>query len=861
MEKAEDGTGFLYQPLTRRERNILAHLSNYKSSQEIAGLETLAYSSVKWYIHQVYAKLGVNRRSEAITRARKLGLLQPEPVALVNALVIKNNLPRQLTSFIGREDEIMRLLELVQELPLVTLTGSGGVGKTRLSLQVAQEMVERFEDGVWLVELAAVTDPGMVPQAVASTLGLKSLSSQSIREILLGYLHGKQILLVLDNCEHLVEACASLADELLQVSQRLKILASSREALRVAGEILFHVPSMTLPDPAHLPELAGMAQFEAVRLLNERACAVRPDFRVTAQNAPAVAQICQRLDGIPLAIELAAARLTIMTPEQLLQHLQNAFHLLTGGARTALPRQQTLRATIDWSYRLLSKSEKKLLRRLAVFTGSFDLAAVEAVGCLETGESLDVLASLANKSMLAVEPQPGQEIRYRLLETMRQYAREKLDDSGESLSLHDAHADYYLKLAKEVGRNIFTRQAPNLLRRLNADFPNVRAGFIWALEGQAVEQAIEALLTLWFYWLLSGSAEEGRALLEKALGKVDAQQPSVARADLLRDLGFLSEIQGREREAIEKITLSWEMSRKLGDRRGYAWSCLWMGTITFREYSYYEESAAIHKELGDEDSRAFTVWLWGTNSRNYGDLDQSERLLEESERFYLKNGSWFLGAVYFNQAYLYFLKGQLQRARSLFIQALPLIQAVDDQWDWMWWHWFKGNMDLSEATDGASLRSAEAVLMECIQTAEKFGNRQFFLFSTPILLAKKAQELREYAMAVRRYRETLTRYRNLFPPDWMEDNDISNIGQCILGLAEAAIFLDNAAYSARLLGALEGLRETEKDVWKEITPDKFSHLFSRALSALGEINFQSALAEGRTLTLKQAVAYAVEEKN
>jgi predicted ATPase len=373
------------------------------------------------------------------------GLRQEFP-PLATGIVHPNNLPTQMTSFIGRKKEIDAVIDLLTQNRLVTLTGSGGVGKTRLTLRIAETLLSDYPDGAWLVELAPVTDPQMVIQATAAALGLRSMGSQPIDDILKDYLHGRRALLILDNCEHLIVSCAVLAQELLQACPGVKILAPSREALGISGEVPFHVPSLTLPGPSRLMELDRLESFEALRLFSERARVVRTDFLLREDNVAYVAQVCQRLDGIPLAIELAAARLSVLTVSQLASRLDDAFRLLTGGTRTALPRQQTLRATIDWSYQLLSDDERNLLTRLAVFVGSFDLRAVEEVCCMAEAEklgALDLLSSLVNKSMLVIEHLPGLDMRYRILETVRQYAREKLQDSGKSLDLHNQHATYF----------------------------------------------------------------------------------------------------------------------------------------------------------------------------------------------------------------------------------------------------------------------------------------------------------------------------------------------------------------------------------------------------------------------------------
>ena len=375
-----------------------------------------------------------------------------------------HNLPVQLTSFVGREREMAEVKRLLSTTRLLTLTGPGGTGKTRLALQAAADLLDRYAGGAWLVELATLSDPSLIGQAVAAALCIQEQPGRSLDEVLIDYLRYKRLLLLLDNCEHLVEACARLADRLLRACPDLTILVSGREALSIAGEVTFQVPSLRVPpvpDPADPPPASAMLAYEATRLFVERAQAARPDFRLTDANAPAVAQICYRLDGIPLAIELAAARVKVLPPEQIAARLSDRFRLLTGGSRTALPRQQTLQALIDWSWDLLPEPERRLLRRLSVFAGGWTLEAAEAVASGDAGgqESLDVLEGLVQlvaKSLVMA----GDEGRYHLLETIRQYARDRLWAAGEGEALRDRHAGFFLALALEADPHL---AGPNMV--------------------------------------------------------------------------------------------------------------------------------------------------------------------------------------------------------------------------------------------------------------------------------------------------------------------------------------------------------------------------------------------------------------
>ena len=415
---------------------------------------------------------------------------------------IPNNLPIQLTSFIGREKELAEIKNLVEHNRLVTLTGSGGVGKTRHSLQVSAEVLDAFADGVWLVEFGSVSDAGLVSHAVATALGVREDPERPLMASLQDHLEAKTLLLLLDNCEHLLDVCAQVVDALLHSCPHLKILVSSREALGIAGEVTFRVSSLSLPDPDHLPSLESLSQYDSVRLFIERAVAVKSDFLVSRDNAPALAQVCSRLDGIPLAIELAAARVKGLSVEQISKRLDDRFRLLTGGSRTALPRHQTLLAMIEWSYDLLSDAEGALLRRLAVFIGEWTLEAAEAVCAdrdsaarvqavkpIATPDVMDLLLRLVDKSLILSEERGGQ-ARYRMLETIRQFAREKLSGSGEELPLRARHLEFFLRYSEQAEAKLHTAGNLIWLHQLGAEYENLRAALDWARTVDSAQPAL-----------------------------------------------------------------------------------------------------------------------------------------------------------------------------------------------------------------------------------------------------------------------------------------------------------------------------------------------------------------------------------
>jgi len=494
--------------------------------------------------------------------------LQKEFPPLQSLNDIPNNLPIKLTTFIGRENEITELKNELKEHLLVTLTGSGGTGKTRLSLQVAAEVLDSFPQGVWFLELAPVTDPALVPNTLANLLGLRESedTKQSVEELICGYLRSRKVLLVFDNCEHLIDACARLVDQLLRACKDLRILASSREALGVEGEMAWHVPSLSMPDIKKLPAIEQLSQYEAVRLFIERAVLVQPHFSLTNENAPAVAQICARLDGIPLAIELAAARANVLTVEQITKRLDDRFRLLTGGARTALPRQQTLRAMIDWSYNLLSQEESLLFRRLAVFVGGWTLEAAESVcggSGLDPMQILDLLSQLVKKSLVNMEDVNG-ESRYRRLETIRQYAREKLFETEEAAHIRDAHLDYFIEFAEQGFLELLGRNDLVWIEKLENENDNLRSALSWSLESPGVDpqKALQMSGALQDFWDIRGYITEGWQWISAALKKAP-EVPTTQRCRALIGAGLFSIRLSRDKESLKYAQESLALARQL----------------------------------------------------------------------------------------------------------------------------------------------------------------------------------------------------------------------------------------------------------------------------------------------------------
>jgi predicted ATPase len=548
-----------------------------------------------------------------------------------------NNLPLELSSFVGREKELAEVKRLLENTRLLTLTGSGGCGKTRLALAAAGELVEDFEDGVWLVDLAPLADPSLVPQAVASSLGVREQPGRSPTETLSDYLGSKKVLLVLDNCEHLIQACAELSEALLRSCPELWVLATSREALSLTGEVAWPVPSLSLPELRRLLDIESLPQYESARLFVERTAAVKPTFALTEQNAPAVAQVCYRLDGIPLAIELAAARTKVLSVEEISERLDDSFRLLAAGSRTAMPRQRTLHATMDWSHELLSQKERVIFRRLAVFSGGFSLEAAESVCVgedLEWDEVLDLLSQLVDKS-LVTGWERGSETRYRLLETVRQYGWEKLSESGETGQVRERHAGYYLALAQEAEAELKGERQVAWLERLEREHDNLRAAMAWLLGRGGSEEAARLGWALWLFWGIRAHFAEGRRSMEQALSaKGSAAMSASSRAKALYVEGMMANYQGDHLSAEPLVEESLGLFKKLEDRLGTAYALSNAGYVALGQGQYQraitliEEAVDLFLEEGEKWGAAIELGFLAVAWRNRGDHGRAKRLAE-----------------------------------------------------------------------------------------------------------------------------------------------------------------------------------------------------------------------------------------
>jgi non-specific serine/threonine protein kinase len=593
-----------------------------------------------------------------------------------------------LTSFIGRAREIAEVKRLLDAARLVTLTGSGGAGKTRLALQVAADVVEDYPDGVWLAEFAPIADPVLVPKTAASALSVPEQRGREMIETLVDALRPKSLLLVLDNCEHLLAACADLAAVVLRACPQVRILATSREGLGVPGETLWRVPSLSLPDARRLPTPEDLVLYEAVRLFVDRATATAPEFGVTSENAPAVAQVCRRLDGIPLAIELPAARVKVLAVEQIVARLDDRFRLLTGGSRMVLPRQQALRAAIDWSYNLLSETERVLFRRLSVFAGGWTLEAAEAIcegGNVEAANILDVLTSLVDKSLVLAETQAG-ESRYRLLETVRQYARDRLVEAGEEAVVRTQHRAWCVTLAKRIEAGLFGSHHRASINRFEAEHDNLRMALAWSMEDPAgAEAGLRLAGSLYWLWYSYGYWAEGRRWVEGAL----ARRHAAPRGVLPKAFSGATYFAWRQGDLDRARLLGEEglaIAREQEDTETSALMLCWLGVVASREPNYlraaelFNEGLRLSREVGNARVTCLLLNQIGVIERWQGNLERAAALHEESLSLKPHPESGIRPYTLRCLGLVALQGGHYERAKEFFSESLLIARKMRIQW-------------------------------------------------------------------------------------------------------------------------------------------------------------------------------------
>jgi predicted ATPase/class 3 adenylate cyclase len=612
--------------------------------------------------------------------------LSPDFPPLRSLDVRPNNLPAQPTSFVGRERELAECHRLLAGSRLLTLTGPGGTGKTRLALQAAAEELLDFADGAFFTPLGLVTDSALVASSIAEALGVREAPPQPLTETLKAHLSDKELLLVLDNFEQVLEAAPLLAD-LVASATRVKAIVTSREVLGLYGEQEMEVPPLALPDPHDIPDLKTLSQYEAVALFIERALAALPDFAVTNENAPAVAEICVRLDGLPLAIELAAARVKILSPQDILSRLDKRLDLLTRGARDLPDRQRSLRGAIEWSYELLDESERRLFERLSVFTGGGTFQAIEAV-CVPNELRIDLLdgvSSLVDKSLLRRQETENGDPRFAMLETIREYGVERLNEGADAESAPRRHGEYFLTLAEQAERQILGKDQATWLDRLDREHDNIRAAIGWALESGDAETGLRMTAALWRFWQQRGHLSEGQLWTDEALAIPAGTTETLARARALGASGSLSYWRNDYASARARYEEALAVSREIGDARAIAESTYnlafmpWIDGDDLAALDLFEESLALFRELDDPDHIAATAGaIAGIHSRR-GDYQKALVLSEESIAIFRKTGNRFaLADGLQGMAQVHQLVGDDRAAQSDAEESLVLFRDADN---------------------------------------------------------------------------------------------------------------------------------------------------------------------------------------
>lgn len=802
-----------------------------------------------------------------------------------------HNLPIQRTPLVGREREVATVRDLLRDpaVRLVTLTGPGGTGKTRLALQVAAEILDEFVSGVYFVALAEMSDFGLVAPTIAQTLGVQETGNQRLVDSLKDYLRDKQMLLVLDNFEQVVSA-APLVTELLAAAPQLKVLVTSREVLHVYGEHEFPVPPLALPDLKHLPPVEVLSHYAAVELFIQRALAVKPDFQVTNENAPAVAEICARLDGLPLALELAAARIKLFQPQAMLARLGHRLKWLTGGARDLPARQQTLRGAIDWSYDLLDAGEQTLFRRLAVFAGGCTIEAAEAICNAEADlplEVLDGLASFVDKSLLKQEEGLDGEPRFVMLRTIREYAREKLWESEEAAKIHDRHLEYFLELAERAEPNLVGANQAVWFSLLEREHDNLRAAMEWALDGGHREAGLRVAASVWWFWHIYGFVSEGRRWLETLLAASEDASPPV-KAKALYRAGHLAWLQGEYGQTTSLCNLSLSLSREVDSKHNSACSLVLLGYMeadTRRKVEMWAEALELFREAEFTWGVAYAVHLRGRIAHSQGRFEEAAALYEESADLWRQIGDpWGIGWSLNALAWVARARGDLVQAAALLEESLAVRKA----------HGYKSGIATSLYDLGNIMREqgnyerAAELFEESLALRRDLGAKDAIAW-TLYRLGEVTSRRGDLSGAAAFYKESLALWRDLdrtrqanraagksrsdtplgdderttvlFEESlslYPDREDKHGVALGLEGLAAVMVAQDRPIPAARLFGAAEGMREaisTRLDLADEA---EYERRMALARDRIGVTDFTEAWAEGRGLTVERAIGYALD---
>lgn len=787
------------------------------------------------------------------------GIVADKAVTILSAAV---RLPSPLTGLVGREQDIAEVVERLRGGRLLTLTGPGGVGKTRVAQAAAEALVDDFADGVVFVALASISDPSLILSTTARALGLPASGGLSPLAILTNALRKRTLLLVLDNLEQVLDAAGDIVD-LVSACPGLKVLATSRAPLRVGGEREYPVSPLPVPDPAHLPPLAVLSAIPAVRLFCERGRDVRPDFDLVAENAAPVAAVCARLDGLPLALELAAARLKIFSPQALLNRLDHRLSVLTGGRRDLPARQRTLRDTIAWSYDLLAPVEQVLFRRLAVFAGGCTHPAMESVCHAEGDPDVDLLdgvAALVDHSLLRREAGAEGEPRYWMLETLREFAREQLARSGELESIHQRHADFFLAQAEQADRSTGTGERPRWHDQLEVEHDNLRAALSWCAATGDAERGLRLGTALFWFWNLQGHAGEGRARLDDAVARAlslgEARgHPSVPTRLLARALsraGGLAWHHGDLAAAAPRLEQALALARELGDQHTVAFASEYLGLTALHQGDHararprFEVAVGLFRETGDRWALADALSLLADASPPV-DGHVAEALYEESLALYRELDDPWAALPLAGLGRLALHRGDYVAARALTSESLALRRADRSQW-------MLAAISLASLGEVArcegDLEQARELFLEGLALSRELAGKSTIAWSL-CGLGHVTLKQGDSHQAAALFADSLVLARDL--------GQTLRIAACLVGLAGLAQATDQHERAARLLGAAESLCNMIVSALEPADQLDYGRYLAVARSALSEEMFGSARAAGLLLSVEQAVAGALND--
>ncbi len=674
------------ETLSPREIEILRLVAEGLTNREISQKLHLALETIKWYNKQIFSKLGAKNRTQATKLADEFGLLDPgsrKTELIEKQPRLLSNLPAQLTSFVGRKNEINEIEELLKTSRLVTLTGAGGIGKTRLALHVAGELINNYRDGVWLVELAGIRDPILVPNAIANALRLDTSRSNSIIEVLKRYTKGKHLLLVIDNFEHLL-AAAPVVGELLSAAPLLTVLVTSRELINVYGEHEYIVQPLMLPDLKASETTENLLDFEAINLFLQRAKAAHPKLVINEDEISAVVQICARLDGLPLAIELAASQIKFYPPSLLAIRMEKSLDTLSSGPIDLPERQRTLRASLAWSYDLLPEDEKTLFARLAVFNGGGNLEAIERI-CSKglSGNVSDLLVSLVNKNLVILRERRDGVLQFLMLDTILEYSKEKLALSEEGEEIHLLHASYYADLAEEANNEILGTKHKYWFQRFQTEQDNFHSAIAWSLLGHEHIFGLRIAANLKYFWIYKGLAADGLRWVMLALEK-DNNQTLELRADLLTSASSLSNYSFTKQNAEKKLVEAIDIYEQLGDERKKAWALSYLSLLSDQMLAaeiqkglgLAHESLAIFDRLGDKPGIAFANNMLGELARMNKDYISAKGYYETALDIVKQTGERIreginyvnLGFIAFHEKEYHLAEQHIKQSLSIFLE-------------------------------------------------------------------------------------------------------------------------------------------------------------------------------------------------